>query len=154
MHALSRITVLAMAATLGAAAVAAPAQPADVAQAFIEAWNSHEASTFNDLFTDDAEWVPVVETRLSGRTQIVADLQTAHGSWARRTTLAASDVVTSGISDSAAVVLLRAGFLGKDGKRVEPANALLLVVVKDASGWRIKAGQLSKPGATAMPTRP
>ncbi|MBI3347205.1 MAG: SgcJ/EcaC family oxidoreductase [Burkholderiales bacterium] len=135
------------------AAHAAPATPELTAQAFVDAWNSHDAQNFDGLFTDDAWWVPVVESRLSGREQIVADLKQAHAIWAGRTTLASSDVVVSPLSETAAAVLFKAGFLGKDGKRMEPPNVLLLAVVKTTDGWRIKAGQLSKPGATVMPAK-
>ncbi len=136
-----------------AAATAAPATPELTAQAFVDAWNSHEAGNFEGLFTEDAWWVPVVETRLSGRAQIVADLKQAHAVWARHTTLTASDVVVSPLSEHAAAVLFKAGFLGKDGRRMEPPNVLLLAVVRTPDGWRIKAGQLSKPGATVMPAK-
>ncbi|WP_158218947.1 YybH family protein [Roseateles aquatilis] len=132
---------------------AAPPTPELTAQAFVDAWNSHDAQNFEGLFTEDAWWVPVVESRLSGRAQIVADLKQAHAIWAGRTTMASSDVVVSPLSDSAAAVLFKAGFLGQDGKRMEPPNVLLLAVVKTPDGWRIKAGQLSKPGATAMPAK-
>ena len=48
------------------------------------------------------------------------------------------------------VVLLKAGFLGKDGTRMEPSDVLMLAMVKEAEGLRIKAGQLSKPRQTSM----
>lgn len=140
--------------SIGVSAVqAAPATPELAAQAFVEAWNSHEAQNFEGLFTEDAWWVPVVESRLSGRMQIVADLKQAHAIWAGRTTMALSDVVVSTLSDTSAAVLFKAGFLGKDGQRMEPPNVLLIAVVKTPDGWRIKAGQLSKPGVTAMPAK-
>ena len=145
------ITAVLAACSLGASA--APATPERAAQAFVDAWNSHDAQNFTRLFTEDARWVPVVKTRLVGRDQIVADLQQAHAVWAKRTTIAASDVDVSRLSDTAAVVLFQAGFLGKDGKRMEPPNVLMLAVVSGPDGWRIKAGQLSKPGPTAMPPR-
>jgi uncharacterized protein (TIGR02246 family) len=137
----------------GLAAQAAPATPELTAQAFVDAWNSHQAKNFEGLFAEDALWVPVVESRLSGRAQIVADLKQAHAIWAGHTTLMASDVVVSPLSDSAAAVLFKAGFMGKDGRRMEPPNVLMLAVVKAPDGWRIKAGQLAKPGATVMPTK-
>ena len=135
------------------AADAAPATPELTAQAFVDAWNSHDARNFAELFTEDAWWVPVAETRLAGRAQIVADLKQAHAIWAGHTTMAVSDTASTRLSDSAAVVLFQAGFLGKDGKRIDPPNVLMLAVVKEADGWRIKAGQLSKPGQTVMPPR-
>ena len=149
------IRTVGLAALLGAAFVAnaAPATAEATAQGFVDAWNSHDASRFNELFTEDAWWVPVVETRLVGREQVVADLRQAHTTWAGRTNMAASDLAVSPVSASSAVVVFLAGFLGKDGKRMDPPNALMLVVVKGSDGWRIKAGQLTKPGATVMPSK-
>ena len=148
-----RTSVFALLMACTVAASAAPATPELTAQAFVDAWNSHDARNFEGLFTEDAWWVPVVESRLSGRAEIVADLKQAHAIWAGHTTLAPSDVVVSSLSEASAAVLFKAGFLGKDGKRMEPPNVLLLAVVKTADGWRIKAGQLSKPGATVMPAK-
>lgn len=125
--------------------------PSAVADRFVAAWNSHDKNEFAPLFTENAYWVPVVDARLDGRKDIVADLEKAHETWARSTTMGASDVVVRHLSPDIAVVLLHAGFLNKDGKLTVPSNALLLVVVKQAEEWRIAAGQLTKPGSTKMP---
>jgi len=109
------IRTLGLAALLATAlfARAAPASADATAQAFVDAWNSHDANKFNELFTEDAVWVPVVETRLIGREQVVTDLRQAHTSWARHTTMASSDVAVSPLSDTAAVVNFWSAFSAK-----------------------------------------
>lgn len=156
----SRIILLAAAllTTLWAArpvAGAAPPQgtsPETLMDGFVEAWNSHDMKAFGRLLTEDAYWVPVVDVRLEGRANIVADLSKAHRAWAGTTTVAASDTVVRTIRPDVAVVLSHVGFVGKGGQVAKPPNALLLVTVKQADGWRIAAGQLTKPGSTQMPT--
>jgi uncharacterized protein (TIGR02246 family) len=125
--------------------------PDAVAAGFVQAWNSHDKNEFTRLFIENAYWVPAVDVRLDGREKIVADLGKAHQTWAKETTMGASDMVVRPLRPDVAVVLFHAGFLDKDGKLMAPGNALLLVVVKQAEGWRIAAGQLTKPGSTNMP---
>lgn len=150
-----RLFRLAATLCLALAAATAVASEADspeaVATGFVQAWNSHQADNFAALFTDDAAWVPVVEQRLEGRARILADLDQAHTSWAKATTLRASDIAVRPLGRDVAVVLLRAPFLDRDGAPVEPGNALLLVVVRQGAHWRITAGQLTKPGHTRLP---
>jgi uncharacterized protein (TIGR02246 family) len=125
--------------------------PEDIAEDFVRAWNSHDRQQIANLFIDTAYWVPIVGVRLDGRDAIVNDLGTAHATWARRTTMKATDVVVRQLRPDTAVVLFNAPFLDKDGTPVEPANALLIVAVERAEGWRIAVGQLTKPGQTNLP---
>jgi uncharacterized protein (TIGR02246 family) len=119
--------------------------PEDIATGFVEAWNSHDKAHFARLFVKDAYWVPGVGTRLDGREAIVNDLGLAHTTWAKSTTMKASDVVVRPLSPDVAVVLFNVPFLDKDGKAIEPGNALIVVTVKEPEGWRIAVGQLTKP---------
>ena len=57
------------------------------------------------------------------------------------------------LSPDVAVVLFNVPFLDKNGKAVEPGNALIIVAVKESEGWRIAVGQLTKPGQTKSPSR-
>jgi uncharacterized protein (TIGR02246 family) len=126
--------------------------PEDIAMEFVQAWNSHDKGQFARLFIANAYWVPGVGIRLDGREAIVNDLGLAHSTWAKATTMKASDVVVRQLRPDSAVVLFNVPFLDNDGKPVEPANALLIVTVKESEGWRIAVGQLTKPGKTNMPS--
>jgi uncharacterized protein (TIGR02246 family) len=127
--------------------------PEDIAMAFVKAWNLHDKGQFAHLFIANAYWVPGVGTRLDGREAIVNDLGLAHTTWAKSTTMKASDVVVRQLSPDVAVVLFNVPFLAKDGKPAEPGNALIIVTVKESEGWRIAVGQLTKPGQTKSPSR-
>ena len=127
--------------------------PEDIAMAFVQAWNSHDKGQFAHLFIANAYWVPGVGTRLDGREAIVNDLGLAHTTWAKSTTMKASDVVVRQLSPDVAVVLFNVPFLAKDGKAAEPGNALIIVTVKESEGWRIAVGQLTKPGQTKSPSQ-
>jgi uncharacterized protein (TIGR02246 family) len=127
--------------------------PEDIAMTFVQAWNSHDKGQFAKLFIANAYWVPGVGTRLDGREAIVNDLALAHTTWAKLTTMKASDVVVRQLSPDVAVVLFNVPFLAENGKAVEPGNALIIVAVKELEGWRIAVGQLTKPGQTKSPSR-
>lgn len=125
--------------------------PEDVAESFVRAWNSHDKHQIAQLFVENAYWVPLVGVRLDGQEAIANDLGVAHATWARRTTMTATDVVVRQLRPDTAVVLFNAPFLDKEGAPVEPANALMVVVVQQPDGWRIAVGQLTKPGQTNLP---
>lgn len=147
--------VVMLAASLSVAHAAGPrgTSAESLAGEFVEAWNSHDGRRFEELFTSDAYWVPTVDSRLDGRAAITADLDTAHKSWARRTTLAIDEagVTSREIAPGVAVVLFHAPFRQADGSLTAPGNALMLVAVKQDDTWRIASGQITKPGETVTP---
>lgn len=127
--------------------------PESLADRFVQAWNTHDAEAFKELFTSDAYWVPGVESRLDGRDSILSDLGKAHETWAKATTMGVigGSVSSRLVHPDVAVVLFHTGFRQPDGTLTTPGNALLLVAVKQPDGWRISAGQLTKPGSTVKP---
>ena len=135
------------------ARAAEPVGPESLADRFVQAWNAHDTSAFKELFVPDAYWVPGVDSRLDGRDSIVSDLGKAHETWAKATTMGviSGSVSSRLVHPDVAVVLFHAGFRQSDGTLTTPGNALLLVVVKQPDGWRISAGQLTKPGSTVKP---
>jgi|SRR5688500_4881360 ketosteroid isomerase-like protein len=76
--------------TAGAAARQTSAAGA-LAEAFVDAWNTHDVRAFGRLYADDADWVTVGGDRHKG-VAIEGALAKEHASWARTTTLRASDV--------------------------------------------------------------
>lgn len=145
--------LLAASAAVAQAAGPGSVGPEVLADRFVAAWNSHDAREFERLFTADAYWVPTVDSRLDGRDAITADLEKAHRSWARHTTLAIDrpGVTSRQIAPGVAVVLLHAPFRKADGTLTAPGNAVMLVAVKEQSAWRIASGQITKPGETVTP---
>jgi uncharacterized protein (TIGR02246 family) len=112
---------------------------------FVQAWNSHDGKAFDHLFTDDAVWVAVAEARTQGRTAIVNEFSEIHATWAKETTIVASDIEVHSVREDVAIVLFHGRYLDHSGQRVAGVDrAILLVAVKTKDGWRIAAGQLTK----------
>jgi uncharacterized protein (TIGR02246 family) len=127
--------------------------PESLADRFVQAWNTHEASSFENLFTPNAYFVPTVNSTLDGRDNILADFGKAHTGWAKATTMGihSGSVSARSVHPDVAVVIFHVGFRQTDGTLTTPGNAVLLVAVKQSDGWQIAAGQVAKPGATAKP---
>ena len=60
------IIPLFVSALFAATSAAQSATPVAVVDDFLKAWNSHDANAFDRLFTEDALWVPVADTRVVG----------------------------------------------------------------------------------------
>jgi uncharacterized protein (TIGR02246 family) len=113
---------------------------------FVSGWNKHDGDAWGNLFAEDAVWVTTPEDKAVGRVKITSDFKEAHSTWAKDTKIVQSDVELRKAGPDVDVILFRAGFLDEEGKLLENSNrALLFVVVKQADGWRITAGQLSHP---------
>ena len=122
--------------------------PEGLVDAFVRAWNSHDMKAFERLFTEDADWVTTYDTRDEGRASIVADLRAAHESWAKTATVVSSKVSVRLLRPDVAIVHFNA--LTSVGNERPPAGRTMLFVgVKQADGWRITAGQITKPNCPA-----
>ena len=103
---------------LVATSAAQSASPETLVQDFVNAWNSHDGKVFDRLFIEDAIWVPVAEARTEGRKNIVKDFAEVHATWAK---------------------------FVEDGKEVPGIDrAMVIVAVKEADGWKIATGQITK----------
>jgi uncharacterized protein (TIGR02246 family) len=147
------ITLLVAVTSVAQAADPRAISPESLASGFVAAWNSHDGKEFEKLFTADAYWVPTVDSRLEGRAAITADIDKAHRTWARHTTLVLDKAGLSSrqIAPGVAVVLFHAPFRQADGTLTSPGNAVMLVAVKENRAWRIASGQITKPGETVTP---
>jgi len=126
-HSISKLIGAAFLSLLFAATIAAQsATPEAVVNDFVKAWNSHDVQAFDRLFTADAVWVPVAEARVVGHADVIKGFEEIHTTWAKETAIAAREFL-------------------EDGKEVPVLDrAMIMVVVKQADGWRIAAGQLTK----------
>jgi uncharacterized protein (TIGR02246 family) len=78
-----------------------------LAAAFVDAWNTHDSRAFGRLYADDADWVTVGGETHKGRVPVEAALAKEHASWARTTTLRATDVVVRAIDSENAIVMFK-----------------------------------------------
>ncbi len=128
------------------------ATPEGVADEFAQAWSTHDKAAFERIFVEDARFIPTYDIVGEGRTNVVAGIYEAHeasgrgGGWARDTTLTTSKVAVQQLRPDVAVVHFNVSVHALPGRNLPPlARTLLLVVVKQEDGWRIAAGQLTKP---------
>ena len=131
---------------------AQPAGPETLVDAFVRAWNSHDAKAFGDMFSDNAHWVTASGVRVKGRAEIQAFLGNEHITWARTTAMKAADVEVKSIGADLAVVFFRwdiAAVADGDGKAVSSfRGSTLFVAAYQANRWRVVAGQVaSAPSA-------
>ncbi|MBA2720870.1 MAG: SgcJ/EcaC family oxidoreductase [Chloroflexi bacterium] len=121
------------------------AGPQTVVDDFTNAWNTHDMAAYDRLFTDAAVWIPVAESRVTGRAAIVQDFKDIHESWAAKTTVVSSDVEVHAVRPDVSVLLFHSGFLDELGNAIPGVDrAVILMVVQGTGGWKIAAGQVTK----------
>lgn len=139
--------VAALLLSAAAPQAAAAATPEQLTDRFVAAWNSHDPTSFEPLYTPDAVWVPVAEERTRGRAAIVAEFAKVHtgAGWAARSTIAKrgpAEVHT--VSVDVATVFFHMDFVANGKPMPGFQRAMILVAVRSPDGWRIAAGQLTK----------
>ena len=143
-----RIASLSVLMVLGFASAAGAQTRADeVVDVFARAWNAHNMKAFGEVLSDDADWVTVAGVRLKGRTEIQAFLGKEHNGWARTTSMSTKGVAIRVLGPDAAAVHFNweiTGAIGRDGQPAAPSRGVnLFVVAKQATGWRVVAGQVA-----------
>jgi uncharacterized protein (TIGR02246 family) len=108
---------------------------------------------FGDVLSDDADWVTVAGTRIKGRTEIQAFLDKEQNGWARTTAISTNGAAVRILGPDAVAVHFNweiTGATGRDGQPAAPSRGVsLFVVARQASDWRVVAGQVAI--ARAMP---
>ena len=141
---LKTIIPLFVSVLFAATSAAQSATPVVVVDDFLKAWNSHDAKAFNRLFTKDAIWAPVAESRFVGHSDVIKEFEQIHTTWANKTTIIARDIKVQSVRPDVAVILFHAKFV-QDAKEAPALDrAVIMVAVKQADGWRIAAGQVTK----------
>lgn len=125
------------------------AEPDQLPQQFVAAWNTHDVGAYEKLFVPDATWVPSAEERIEGRAAILGGWSKVHqgNGWAvvRKVTLAIKDQPkVQMLRPDVATIFVRLDFLA-DGKMLpDQKRTLIIIADKSGDGWRIAAGQLTK----------
>ena len=148
MNSILRIVSLSVLMLLGVASTggAQVRGPDEVVDLFARSWNTHDMKAFSDLLSDDADWVTVAAARIKGRSKIQAFLDGEHSGWARTTSMSTSGAAVRILGDAAAVHFNWeiTGGIGRDGQPAAPARGVnLFVLAKQATGWRVVAGQVA-----------
>ena len=124
------------------------ASPEALATDFTNAWNSHDPKAYDRLFSENAVWVPMAEFRVIGRDEVVKGFAEIHSSWAKDTTASLSDIHVESVTSDVSIVLFHSTVDSPDAQgksQPGPDRAVILVGVRSADGWRISAGQITKP---------
>jgi uncharacterized protein (TIGR02246 family) len=120
-----------------------------IADGFAQAWNTHSRDAFDRLFTDDAHFIPTYDLVAEGRDAVVAGIYQGHEEGTgpfRETMLTPSKVSVQQIGADAAVVHFNVTIGLPEAVKLPPLERTLhVVVVRQAGGWRIASGQLTKP---------
>ena len=122
-------------------------QPESLVEGFLRAWNNHDGKAFGELFSEEADWVTASGRRLKGRAEVESFLGQEHSSWARTTTMTASDIEAKPMGPELVVVFYRWKIVGtgQPGAQASPTyeGNTLFVGTKQGSQWMIVAGQVS-----------
>jgi uncharacterized protein (TIGR02246 family) len=137
-----------MSAFMGGGSTVFAATPVATAESLVErfvaAWNSHDLAAFEKLFTSEATWVATFDARDEGREAVLKDFRIAHEGWAKNSSVAASDALVTNLRPDVAIVQFNLMMTMDQGK--EPlGRTLLLAASRETDGWKIAAGQLTKP---------
>ena len=128
-----------------ASSSAQSASPERLVDDYAKAWNSHDGKAFERLFTDDVIWVAAD----GGRTEcsIGKELAEIHTiGWAKHSTVIPSATKVRTLRPDVAVIFFHLTLAGhQQGKPIEVDRAMIVVAVKGSDGWRIAAGQITKP---------
>lgn len=108
-------------------------------------WNTHDMSTFGDLFTDDAEWVNVVGHVWRGKADIKKAHQFVHETNFKNRNMQLDNMTVRFIRPDVAVSIVRwtlDGFEAPDGRQFPKGpNVATLVFVKQSGNWLISSGE-------------
>jgi uncharacterized protein (TIGR02246 family) len=125
---------------------AATAAIAEIIQNHEHAWNSHDRQAFEDLFTDDADFVNVIGQRAIGRQQIGADFEQIHKTFMRNSQIKVLSWDARFVATGVAVVRFRwemTGMAKIPGWNVpDVRHGLLSYVAVERNGeWKVTAVQ-------------
>jgi uncharacterized protein (TIGR02246 family) len=138
------IIPLFVSALFASMSAAQSATPVVVVEDFLKAWNSHDANAFDRLLMADAIWVPVAERRVVGHADVINEFGQIHTTWAKKTAIIARETKIQSVRPDVAVILFQAKFVLDAREAPLLDRAVIMVVVKQADGWRITAGQVTK----------
>ena len=116
----------------------------DAAQAYADAWNNHDASSFSTLFLEDADFCNFQGAYIKGREGIIAAHQFIFEHPFKNTALKHLTVMISIRSSDMAIYRSKWEMTGNnaDGSPMETRTGMFIFVLQKIEGkWKIAAGQ-------------
>jgi uncharacterized protein (TIGR02246 family) len=145
-----------------ARAVAMSSQDMDAIRAVLieyqDAWNTHDMTALEELFTDDAHWVNIVGMHWHGKAAIIKAHSVFHRTIFRKTGLTFGDIGVRAISPdvAAAVVTATVGTFRTPDGAVRPSadNRLSFILTRREGTWRVVHGHNTVIDIAAQPFDP
>jgi uncharacterized protein (TIGR02246 family) len=123
-----------------------------------DAWNAHDMTALEELFTDDAHWVNIVGMHWQGKMAIIKAHSVFHRTIFWKTELIFGDIGIRAINSdvAAAVVTATVGtFRTPDGAdRPSADNRLSFILTKRDGAWRVAHGHNTVIDPVAQPFDP
>src|SRR5690242_6674738 len=120
------------------------------------AWNTHDRSAYETLFTEDADFVNVVGQHSLGRKALADDFEHLHRTIMRNSHVELEEPLIRAIDDHSAIVRVRWSMTGVEsvpGWKVPDVRhgRLLYVVVERGGEWKINAIQNTEEVPVHLP---
>jgi uncharacterized protein (TIGR02246 family) len=146
----------------GARAVAISSPDVDAIRAVLigyqDAWNGHDMTALEELFTGDAHWINIVGMHWQGKAAIIKAHSVFHRTIFRKTELTFGHIEVRAISPGVAAAVVTAkvsAFKTPDGAvRPSADNRLSFILMKRDGTWRIAHGHNTVIDPTAEPFDP
>jgi uncharacterized protein (TIGR02246 family) len=123
-------------------------RPQALVDRFVRAWNAHDANALGELFTEEADFVNAEGQWSKGRAWIRAQLERAHATRFKGTTLVETNTTLRMARENVAVLHFQwelSGELDAAGKRSPTRHGIMqIVAVQEVRGWRILSAQDTK----------
>jgi uncharacterized protein (TIGR02246 family) len=123
-------------------------RPQALVDRFVRAWNAHDANALGELFTEEADFVNAEGQWSKGRAWIRAQLERAHATRFKGTTLVETNTTLRMAREDVAVLHFQwelSGELDAAGKRSPTRHGIMqIVAVQEVRGWRILSAQDTK----------
>lgn len=123
-------------------------RPQALVDRFVRAWNAHDADALGELFSEEADFVNAEGQWSQGRPWIRAQLERAHATRFKGTTLVETNTKLRMVRDNVAVLHFQWELQGEVDAAGKPAptrhGIMQIVAVQEVKGWRILSAQDTK----------
>jgi uncharacterized protein (TIGR02246 family) len=123
-------------------------RPQALVDRFVRAWNAHDADALGELFSDEADFVNAEGQWSQGRPWIRAQLERAHATRFKGTTLVETNTRLRMVRDTVAVLHFQWELQGEVDAAGKPGpvrhGIMQIVAVQEVKGWRILSAQDTK----------
>jgi uncharacterized protein (TIGR02246 family) len=134
--------------TLPASSTAADDRPQALVDRFVQAWNAHDAKALGELFTEEADFINAEGQWSTGRPWIRAQLERAHLTRFKGTTLVETHTRVRMAKEDVAVLHFQwelSGEVDAAGNSAPVRHGIMqIVAVQGVHGWKILSAQDTK----------